>query len=277
MFQGASECAELGGREFLGARRRCDASAFQQLSDRDLERFEAGAQHLAALAKRSSGDAFEREPFCRRKWIRARQDLDQARCDLGRGNKSSGRYIEQDTRLSNPLEQHGQPSIRLAARSGDQALGGLALEHQGQALILSDPLDPPDEERRGGVVGEVGDDLAGWLRKRRWIEFERVGGDDLEVLGIGRSKLAQRCQTAPVVLDRDDPACAAAQQRPRQTAWTGADLDNRCMVEPTGCPRDPARQVEVEQEILTETFVSDNAVTRDYLSQWRQSGCGCLA
>src|SRR5213078_280987 len=98
---------------------------------------------------------------------------------------------------------------RLAARSGDQALSDLALKHQGQALIFPDPLDPPDEQRRGDVVGEIGDDLAGWLRERRRIEFESVGGDDLEALGIGRSELTQRCETAPVAFDRDDPASTA--------------------------------------------------------------------
>jgi len=42
------------------------------------------------------------------------------------------------------------------------------------------------------------------------------------------------------------------------------------LVEPPRRPRNPTRQVEVEQEILTEALVRDNPVARDDLAQRRQ-------
>jgi len=107
------------------------------------------------------------------------------------------------------LDQHRKPSIGLAARPGNQALGDLALEHQGQALIFPNPIDPADEERGGDVVGKVGDDLAGRLGECRRVDFEPICGDDFEALGMSRGKLAKCCETALVSLDRDDPAGAA--------------------------------------------------------------------
>src|SRR5439155_9551597 len=127
--------------------------------------------------------------------------------------------------------------------------------------------------------------LAGRLRECRRVELERVGGDNFEALGISRRKLAQRCKAAPVAFNRDDPAGAAAQQGPRQTARTSADLEDRRMVEPTRRPGNPTGQVEVEQEILPEALVSDDAAARDDFAQWRvgafrrlgQEGCGGVA
>jgi hypothetical protein len=213
-------------------------------------------------------------PRCRRQRFGAGLDRDQARCDLGWRDEGARRHVEQDARLGNPLEQYRKPSIGFAARCGNEALGDFALKHQGQALIFADLIDPADEERGGDVVGKVGDDLAGRPRERHQVEVEGVGSDDFEALGIGSGKLGKCRETAPVALDRDDPAGAAGEQCPCQTAGTGADLDYRRVVEPTCRPRNPTRQIEIEQEILTEALVSDNPVTRDDLAQRRQRGRG---
>ena len=85
------------------------------------------------------------------------------------------------------------------------------------------------QERGGDVVGKVGDDLAGAPASVAGSSLERVGGDDFEAPGMAAASSPSAGETAPVALDRDDPASAAAKQRPRQTAWTGADLDNRRM------------------------------------------------
>jgi hypothetical protein len=47
------------------------------------------------------------------------------------------------------------------------------------------------------------------------------------------------------------------------------------MVEPAGRPGDPAGQVEVEDEVLTEPFARDNAVPSDDLAQ-RRGGWGVV-
>jgi hypothetical protein len=42
------------------------------------------------------------------------------------------------------------------------------------------------------------------------------------------------------------------------------------LVEPPGRPRNPTRQIEVEQEILTQALLRDDPVSRDDLAQRRQ-------
>jgi len=89
---------------------------------------------------------------------------------------------------------------------------------------------------------------------------------------MGRGKLGKCRETAPVALDRDDPAGAGGEQCPRQTAWPGADLDNRRLVEPPCRPRNPTRQIEVEQEILPEPLMCGDPMPRDNFAQRRQRG-----
>jgi len=85
-------------------------------------------------------------------------------------------------------------------------------------------------------------------------------------------KFAERRQTSCVALDRDNATCTRREQCPRQTAGTGADLDDCRLVEASGGAGDPGRQIEVEQEMLPEALPSGDGVPRDNLAQRRQSG-----
>jgi hypothetical protein len=49
------------------------------------------------------------------------------------------------------------------------------------------------------------------------------------------------------MLDRDDVPGAQREQGPRQSARTGADLDDRGVFERAGRARDPDREIEVER------------------------------
>ena len=59
------------------------------------------------------------------------------------------------------LNQNREPSVGFAARRRGQAFGHLALEHQRQAVVFGNPIEPADEQRGSDIVREVGDDLAG--------------------------------------------------------------------------------------------------------------------
>src|SRR6516162_3825301 len=269
---GRGEGAEFGDREFFGACGGRNPSLLEQRLNRHAEFLEAAPQHLAALAEGGCGDAFERR-FCRgSERLQSRNKADDARCHLWGRDKGAGRNIEQDLRLCEPLDQHREPSVRLAARNRGQAFGDLALKHQGQALILADPLEPADQQRGGDVVREVSHDFAGRIRELGRIEPQRVAGDELKPVRVGRGKLAESGEASRVALDRDDPACAGGQQCPGQAAGAGADFDNGRMVEPPGSASDPARQVEVQQEVLPETLARGYAVRSDDLAQRRQRG-----
>jgi hypothetical protein len=140
------------------------------------------------------------------------------------------------------------------------------LQHQCQAFVLPYPLEPAEEERGGDVIREVRNDLSGFPGKHRRVEFERITCDKIEAPRISRSKLAERSETPPVSLYRDNVARPECKQRPCQTAGAGTDLDDGGLVEPSRCSCDPTRQVEVEQEILAEALVRDDPVPRDDLA-----------
>ena len=200
--------------------------------------------------------------------------LNDARGHLGRRHKSARRHIEQDARIGDPLHQHREPSIGLAARRRDQALGDFALKHQGQALIFRDPLEPADKECGGDVVGQVRDDLAG--RPARAPP------------GRVRARRRRRARAAPDKRRQarrapPDNGGRARSQRPgarRRRATPASDRRDRDrsrrrrMVERPRRSGDPARQVEVEEEILAEALVRDDTVSGDDLAQRRQRGRG---
>ncbi len=84
-------------------------------------------------------------------------------------------------------------------------------------------------------------------------------------------KFAERRETSCVALDRDNATCTRREQCPRQTAGTGADLDDCGMIEPSSGAGDSAREIEVEEEILPEAPARNDAVSRDHLAQrWRR-------
>ena len=271
-LHGSRESTEVGDRKFLGAHGGGDASCCEQPFDRKPQRLETGAQHLAALAKGGGSNAFEHGLLGRSKRFGAREDVHDTRCHFGRRDKGSRRDIEQDPHLREPLNQHREPPVRLLARRCGKALGDLALEHQSKALIVADPLEPAEQQRRGDVVRQVRDDLAGCRREGCRIQPQRIAGNELQTPRIGGSQFAEGSKTAWVALDRNDPARAGGEQRAAQAARAGADLDDGGVVEPSGSARDPSRQVEIEEEILSETLMGDNAVPGDDLAQRRQWG-----
>ena len=109
--------------------------------------------------------------------------MDNARHDLRGWDESAGRDLEHDLRLREPLYEDRKASIRFAAWRRDKALGDLALEHQGQTLIIADSVEPTEEQRRGDVVGQIGDNLARRVRQPSRVDGQRVGGYHIEALG----------------------------------------------------------------------------------------------
>ena len=70
-------------------------------------------------------------------------------------------------------------------------------------------------------------------------------------LWIARLNIFKRWAAAFVALNRDDVCRIFKQQRPCQSAGTWADFDDRALGHIAAKTRDAARDVEVEQEILT--------------------------
>ena len=116
--------------------------------------------------------------------------------------------------------------------------------------------EPGDQQRGRDVVGQVGDDArrcAAEMRAR--IERRaRRRRSTVEAAGIARGDLRERRDRAVVALDRDDAPRALREQRARQSAGPGADLDHVDAVERAGGARDAGGEIEVEQEVLAERF-----------------------
>ena len=86
------------------------------------------------------------------------------------------------------------------------------------------------------------------------IELERIAGHDVEATRIVRCDLRERGDGAVVALDRDHSSRALGEQRARQPAGAGTDLDHVDAVERAGRARDAGGEVEVEQKVLAERF-----------------------
>ena len=117
--------------------------------------------------------------------------------------------------------------------------------------------------------------------QRPRIEVLRVGADDLQPSRIAPGNLLQRRQRALVALDGDDAPRAQRQQRARQPAGTGADLDDGGIFERARGARDPRGEVEVEQEILAERFARRQSMLANDLAKRRKvvdrAHAGCVA
>ena len=257
----------------LGAVGRLDPGAREQRQRIGAERFQALAQHLAALAEGGLGDALERAAVAGER-VLARRQADQGRRHLGRRHEGAGGDVEQDARIAAPSGEHRQAAVALGAGLGDDAPGHLALEHQHQTVVPGRPRlerEPGDQQRGGDVVGQVGDDPYRSVGEEgARIEIEGVGRYDLEAAGIALGDLGERADGALVALDRDHAAGAGRDERAGEPARPRPDLDHVHAVERTGRAGDARREIEIEQEVLAERFLGGETVPADDLAQRRQ-------
>ena len=101
-------------------------------------------------------------------------------------------------------------------------------------------------------------------------ERERVAGDDLQATGIGSRDFPKRLDAAFVALDRDHALCSVRKQRSRETARTRSHFDDGNALERSRRARDPAGEIEIEQEVLAERLARRQAVPADHLAQRRE-------
>ena len=102
--------------------------------------------------------------------------------------------------------------------------------------------------------------------QRRRIDFQRVALDDAQFARIGFPELGQRRNTAPVTLDRGH-LCARGEQRSRQAAGTGPDLQHLGARKRSRHRRDAGEQLPIEQEILPQRLAGAQTVPGDDVAQ----------
>ena len=116
------------------------------------------------------------------------------------------------------------------------------------------------------------DQLAPIAPRARRRSEARAGRDSVRQLppAPGRAAL--------VALDRDDALSPFKQERAREPARARADLYNRAALKRPRRPRDAARQVEVEEEVLAQALLGREPQRADDVAQRRQAvGAGAGA
>src|SRR5215207_11361286 len=96
-------------------------------------------------------------------------------------------------------------------------------------------------------------------------------GRESKAPGIMLRDLGQGRQAARVALNRHHLSHPGSEERAGEAAWPGADLDDRHVLERPGGARHPARQVEVEQEVLAERLLRHEPVPTHDLAERRQA------
>jgi hypothetical protein len=140
---------------------------------------------------------------------------------------------------------------------GGQAIGNVTLDHCDDPLRRLGRFEPARNQRCRDVVRQIaGRDPRASLGERGVVHREGVGQDDIgsaEILA-----LAQDFSERRIDLDRRDRR-AALQQRARQGAGAGADLDDVCSFFRRAESRDASRRGAVGQEVLAEAFLRAQA------------------
>ena len=112
--------------------------------------------------------------------------------------------------------------------------------------------------------------MAAFAGQRALVDLQRVGFDHGETTGRGVREVLQQRQKARVLLDGDHATRVAFDQRARKAARARTDLDHRFAVEGAGEAHDLARDIQVEQEMLTEPLLREQAVLGQGFAKRRQ-------
>ena len=203
--------------------------------------------------------------------VGARDQMHHGRGHLGRRGEGGGRQVHDDPRLGDGLGDDRQTAVGVVVGVGDDPLGDLLLEHQGQAGGPPGPGQPLDEQGGADIVGQVGDHVrAPAIGQGGLVDLQSVRLDHLKAAGRRLGEFAQQRQEAAVLLDRNQPAGVAFQERPGQAAGPRTHLDHCVALEGPGQARDLAGDVQVQQEVLAEALLGEQAVGGQALAQGRQ-------
>jgi hypothetical protein len=226
---------------------------------RAAERFQAGPQHLAPLTEGRRRDPFQggqQGPF---RSILTRNQMDHGAGDLGWRGEGGGGQVHDQPGLANRLRNDREPPIGIVSGRGDDPLGHLFLEHQGQGVRGPWPGQPFDQQGRADIVGQVGHHMGRSLDQFSLAHLQGVCLDHGQPSG-SVVQLGQKRQEARILLDQHHPARIALQQGARQSSGTGADLDHGPTLERPRQPDDLPGDVQIQQKMLAEALLRQQAV-----------------
>src|SRR5918997_6417128 len=156
-----------------------------------------------------------------------------------------------DRRLGEQLYQHGVGRVVLGGSLGHHAPRDFQLHHEAKVGKRTRPLEQHQNEGRGHVVGQVGDQLVGGRLEGVVVEAEGVALVDPDVLSHGA---AQGGEQVRVELHRVHEACSLGEKGGKENAaWAYLEHD----VIPRHVRGYQAGGVGVLEEVLAEAFLGE--------------------
>jgi hypothetical protein len=215
-----------------------------------MPRHRAPPQHLAPLAE---AGAHELEHAPRRRVGGGRWppgDGDERRVDVGLGQEHGRRHEAGDLRRRPVGDLDRHRAVGVVAHAGRQPLADLLLHHHEHPLDGGHLVEEIGHQRRGDVVGQVGDEHPPPVaEQRRPVEPHGVALDDPDTRRL--DGLPQQRHEMTVDLHRRH-RCTGLGQRQRQRTQAGADLDHLVARPDPGQPGDAPDGVGIDDEVLAE-------------------------
>ena len=151
------------------------------------------------------------------------------------------------------------PDCRVG-RGGGKTLSDLKLHHHEHLGDSRDVSEQVEDQRRGDVVGQVGDQLPRRVRRQHGIPVDLLGIalDDRDVAS-GDDLTKDRHQFG-IHLHGGD-RCVVFQQGEGQRAEARTDLDDRVTRSDPSQRGDPANRVGIDNKVLSERTTCFEAVT----------------
>src|SRR5207245_9182789 len=122
--------------------------------------------------------------------------------------------------LRRELDESRDGAVRLRPRGGEEAVGHLALHNHAPVLDRRQAVEALDDDRRGDVVGQVGDELRRRRIERGEVELERVAEVEADIGGRRKMRLERT-----VDLDRVNEGYPLGEVA-REDAPAWADLEH---------------------------------------------------
>src|SRR5215475_6496788 len=95
------------------------------------------------------------------------------------------------------------------------------------------------------------------------VKLERVAFEHLEPAGVTFGDLTKHCDRTSVPFDGNHAARTCGKQSAGQSAGPGTNLNDRYVIEWSGCPRDARRQIEIQQKILAKGLFGGKVMASD--------------
>ncbi len=188
-----------------------------------------------------------------------RIEHDNGAVHLGRRPECAGRQGEGHARPGDGLREDSETAIGGRSGCGADALADLLLEHQRHFTAPVPRLQPVYEEDRADIVGQVRDDHhraigAGFSERALPVHLAGIFLDDEEPAFARFRPVRQRAGKTGIGLNRNQLRCALIEDRPRQPAGAGANLDHGASGNGSGGGGGAVQDIGVKQEMLPEGF-----------------------